>query len=461
VFKIVGIFQVLILTLSLLIFSTDTVNGFIYLVSSLPLIIFLNLSKRRSTYVFVPIFLAVLAIFTFYFIRPVVLIYYPEFFAYSTVFSLDSDNHSEALILQGFFSLFYLLGLYLPLRYIDKRNRGINLYDIGNGALVKHKFFFYIVLIILSIIWLYLTAYLGVGKKLDTSNWDYLMYIYPSTLLIPLAFGYLVVGEANSWNKAPLFVTIFLMIIAGIITGSKSAIFVVTFYYIIYKIIISHNFTVSIKKIFFYTTIILLIIPLFVILANAIKYSIRDVYTVGEIIDNTILKEDFLRFILDRLTIRFTGYEGILVTLNSHPVAISDSANWMSIIYNGIAQLIPGIQGNSESLGKLVGMHYGGRDLSESHAGSLGMFGMLNYMHGPILAAFISMIIGYIISILFRLIYRLKNKGNVEYITILMVLAYLQTFWISSGNFDKLIQQSVMTVIHIVFYYYLFVTIQD
>lgn len=439
----------------------DAVLGLAYAFSISPLILFVLLVKSRKPFVFTPVIGAVLSFYVFYFIRPLMIVPYPEFFGYSTLGVPNSSTLIEALILQGLFSLAFLSGLFFALHIIGSKLRA-PLPLQYSSVIDRLGESFLLVIVLISLLWLFLALFLGAGQKLSKSSMDYFALILPITLLIPSALAYLSRKVKKRITFVEFFLVLFVIfinVLSILLTGSKAGVFLLILYVFLYLMYLNRDFKVRVVKALFITQLVIISILVTVVLANMIKYSNASTYSSMEILRNTLGRGDLWLFMLDRISFRLNGYDGSVAVLMHHPLEFESVANWLNMIYNGIAQLLPGISGNSYSVGKAVGLAFGGKSVDEAHAGALGLIGIVYFMHGYIGGALVCFLLGSWFGVLFRIIARVTIKTIPERITAFLVLSYLLAFWVSSGNFDKLVQVLGISIIHMTFYYFVLVFI--
>lgn len=432
-------------------------TGLAYFLSALPLIVFSVAVRNRPPYVFMPVFGASLALFAFYYIRPLVLIYNKHLYSYSESALPGDQAFALGLMLQGLFSLAFLSGLYfflhlkgsrlrVPASYLEKGN----VQSLGAGFLA--------VLLMISMIWVVLVVFTGAGQKLFITWTNVLLLILPVSLLIPATLGYIRANSTRSlslWKYSLAVGVVIINIIVTLLSGSKAGVFLLILYSVFYFLLTKGNLRVHIIKIASISFICVSAIVISVMVANVAKYAYITAYSPSEIFQQTLNRSDFWLYMADRITSRLNGYDGSIAVLSAHPQGFEQFANWPYIIKSGMAQLLPGLGIEGYSLGKVVGMEFGGHSAETQHAGALGLIGVIYYMHGALVGSFVMIAIGACFGILFRMMARIASKGEAERLIAFLVLGYLQAFWISSGNFDKLIQQLFIAIFHMIFYYHL------
>lgn len=438
-FLILGFF------VSCILLSKNLVFGASYALAFFPLVIFIVLVRKWGAEVWVPVFIAVFSIYAFYFIRPIFLGFYPDFFGYKSTNIPSTFEYAIAMLGVGSFSVAFLIGLYAML--ISGRSSKERKFSLLQpGVIFRLRYLFLFFLLILVFLWAGLVLFFDVGVKKATSNLEVLKFILPISLIVPSAIGYLCVNQCRTvsvFEKLLITLIVGSMFFLIVIGGSKLGSFLLLLYGLILILFIKEDFRITP----FHTSMLVvgssIFIVISVITANIIKFR-----SFGGFANFS----EFVVFTLDRITFRLTGYDGFLVTLMERPLGMEHVVQWKNIAASALSKLVPGYGGDEISVGKAVAVYYGEKDFDIQYSGALGLFGMLNFMHGLAGGVLMAVVIGAFFGGCFRIAMTLF-VGSVEKVIVVLVLCYQMAHWLSSGNFDSMFQGFFITVCHLCFYY--------
>ncbi|MDX2465095.1 MAG: hypothetical protein QNK31_11375 [Porticoccus sp.] len=445
-------FLILGLSASSSLLLKNIILGGAYSLAFLPLAVFVILARRWGREVNIPVFIAVCAIYSFYFIRPVFLGFYPDLFGYQHVDIPATATYALTMLYVGGFSVAFLVGLYSALVFGRRPNKSRFVLS-HSGVIVRLRYLFLFSLLVLVCLWAGLVLIFGVGVKKEFSNLEILKFILPISLIIPSALGYLSIGEYRTISLVEKFLIIIVvgaMFFLILIGGSKLGSFLLLLYGLIVILLIRGDFRIGPL----HAAILIIgagvLVFVSVIAANVIKYHGLD----GFFNPSEWLYEfsEYAVFTVDRITFRLTGYDGLLVTLIEQPEVMKSIIRWDSITINTVQKLIPGFSGSEMSLGKAVAVYYGGKAPDIQYSGALGFFGMLYLMHGLIGGVLMASVLGAFYGGCFRAVMNM-SVGSTEKVIAISVLCYQMAHWLSSGNFDSMFQEFVITALHLFFYY--------
>jgi len=427
--------------------------GGVYAVSLMPIVFFVRLSQKNSVEKYLPVLIVAYSIFTFYYIRPLFLLSYPDTKISSIVYSISVQEHISALIVVGVYAFFLLLSIYMVQRMIgddkylnEKKYRYMHL----------HERLVLLLLVIITVVWFMIVVIFDLSSR--STAVDYLQYLFPVSLILPAIFSYIVLCNKISCVRSIKYLFVFLLllfVVASIYRGSKSAIFVILMLWVmsIYMAFGDRNI-----KILTFAKYLFLIIPavfISVVVATTITYLGPDgIMSYGEVFSG---QNGIIRLILDKLTGRFNGYDGVLLVMQYNSEMLSNVMNWKDMFLSGLYRVIPGISHDVMSVGKVVGIEYFNKTIFDKHAGALGVFGSFIYMHGIYFGVFVVFVYGYIFSSVAYLAHALHSGMYVRNIFLMITMA-LFVFSINDGNFDIIFAQGFVQYITF-FYYYMLVYI--
>lgn len=429
--------------------------GLVYVCACLPAMFYTWVCRNRPPFVLAPIYTAIIAFHVFYFVRPLLLTSDPMAFGYPHLGIPTREIMMQAIAIQGVFALFFLSGLYLVM-HVSMGRLKLPAQAFTQSTIAQLGSSFLFLLGALSVVWLMLIFFGNVAQKGVESGLELFRLVLPTTLIVPVAIAFLADrGQArlNSVQRLVVYVIIVTNILATVLAGSKAGLFLLILYVVIFRMLTTQNFRMPILRVLFLGVLIIIGLGLSVIVANVVRNANFHDVPMEYILSNMLADTDFLYILLERITYRFVGHEGMLATLMHDPDPFRVVARWDNILTQALSQILPGVSFGGYSVGKAVGLYFEAKDASIQHAGALGITGMLYYMHGLYFGPFMAMVIGVVFGFMFRLADTLASRGAPERIAAFLALGHLMATWISSGNFDRLIQNGVIVFSHMIFYY--------
>lgn len=437
---------------SLTLLVSDLALGLAYVAAVSPLALFVVRLRRARTSLRLPVFVAVLGVYVLYFVRPVFLGLWPEFFGYPDLGLPSRENKIVALLAIGGFSATFVSALYLVL--LSTRLRTARGNSAGQRSVLGSLRYVYLLFLTIVVgAWMSLVFGLNVGVKGVTSSYSLIQFLLPVDLVIPAALGYLGVGTVRKLThgeKTAAFCIVAAMVLITVLRGSKGGAFMLLLYGTVLGIFLLGDVKIRLARMSLYAVASMALVVLTVVSSNVVRYrGLAGLSEVGRAMTSASASAPF---VIDRITFRFNGYDGFLATLLDRPPGLEGVMEWRSMLRGGVEKLVPGVGGGALSVGKAVGVYYGGKDLDADHAGALGLFGVLHFMHGMVGGLLVAAFFGGVVGVFLTLVPRLP-VGSVERLVLIMFLCYQMVFWLSSGNVDVLIQQFVISTAHCLLYY--------
>lgn len=426
--------------------------GVCYLLAFIPLAVIAKIGMKGDDVVRLPVFLGCLAIFSFYFVRPLLIALSPEFFAYLQLGRPTRALQGNTMLQVGVFATAFLGGLLVALM---KLPQGRLLIVRRSGACARLSLLYLAGLLSVALLWAVLVVGFGVAVKGEQSGAEAIGLVLPIDFLVPAAMGYFahaLVRPLTRGEKIGAAAVIAVMMMVTLARGSKAAGFLLVFYAFALLILLGGDLRLRASRVILGGVLVPLVAIVSVVAANTVRYQgvaalakvsgwVSDVPVWGAVAVNTA-------------TIRLSAYDGLIATAVHHPEALEGVMSWRNALTGAAEKLLPGVSGSGISIGKAVGVYYGSHDTEAQHAGALGLFGTLYYMHGLAGGAAAAALIGLLFGVCFRLLTR-APVGTVERATMSLFLSYQLTSWLLSGNLDNLLQRGIIMVAHAGFYYML------
>jgi len=451
-FRLSSYFLVCGVILSASLLLENFVFGVAYLLAIIPLFVFVLLFRKSESRVSTPIIIAVFSIFAFYFIRPVFIGFYPDRFGFISLGFPSTDIYSLSMLYLGVFSTAFLFGLCCTLLLGSKKKQR-SLFFYRDGVIFKLRYLFLFFLVLTVFFWALLVLFFDVGIKNKYSALEVIKFILPIGLIIPSALGCLMLAIQRPTfllEKLSVGIILVAMLFLTLISGSKSGVFILFLYSLIIIFLVCGDLRAHLFRVSVLVCVCVSLLLGSVVLANLIKYrGVASLFNPDEWFSGNL---EFLLFTIDKVTFRLSGYDGMVATLMEHPAGLEDSLQWGGIVGRVLERLIPGYGGEGMSIGKSVGIYYGGKLPDEEYSGALGLFGTLYYMHGLVGGMLLAAAIGGFFGFCFRVVSNF-SIGFVEKAILILILCYQMARWLSSGNFDSLIQEFIITMTHAIFYY--------
>ena len=439
-FSIQNYFQISIILLSFLAFYQDFFFGCIYFINISVLIYF---SSRKGEKGIILFFICIF-IYFFYLLRPLYL--WGNEFKYSFKFinSLAHNDHYYALIEIFIFSL-----ISLSMLNICMGSANIKKNFTTNNLFYSFKTIFF--LIIVKII----------CKNLIPENlFFYLKIILPFNLLefIALVILLLYWRYLNLFRRTLFISLILVFLLFGIIEGSKGVFLGVALCVLIVQMLkgnyYNNNF-IKFNSIIFYSFLIVFIIISFYTAWLIRSYSGTEEFTY-KIFLNLLDNHNFSEIFLDRITSRFNGYDGILVSryISNDPNLsyISDQLSPLNSIKITIGKFIPNYQLLNYSFANIVSKEIIGHGSSTNSGGAIGLYGILRLK--SVLLCILSLLVFFgLIGIFYRnILRRFTNDIGMHYI-ICVIFIFNLASTINSGNLDNNFFSIIISIYHFLFFY--------
>ncbi len=455
------------LLLSALYLSTvELIIGFVYLIAALPLFFFTSRFAKIPQEFFALFFVVSGGIWAVYLFRPLFLISNNDSFLYPLVGSINVDDHIRVLLQIALFSTIFLTSLYIAIFFPIRKKRAIRqdaiTKKIKSNFLIRVKQPLILFMLLLLAGTLLLMLCLGGRFSAQTSLAAIIMLMLPLQMIIPLTLFYLIIYKYRLNYSERLFLSLILTVsvIINFINGSKAALLQVIMYVVILLLFVKGNFRSSIKKNFVSVLGLCLVLTLSFSLATAIKYfslgavsfetAVNMFYSALNFSDSGVFSS-----MIDKITGRFIGYDGLLVVNLAVPEPLLKIFNEGYILNHAIDKLVPGWSVPGMSLGKAVGMYYTGHTLEIKHAGGLGLFATLFIVGGSIGSYMYISMLGLLWGVLFRVINGLSiTQQNKKLLSSIFCVQLVS--WIISGNLERSISSFIILIVHIMFYYLFF-----
>lgn len=427
---------------SILMLSYDLSLGLIYLVSCTSILLSFHIFIIPRRFYFVLLITSISLTLT-YLIRPLVLIPNLNLFYYTHLGNLNYEIIYESLMKIALYSFTFLGSLYLGLKFFPFSKNSLTTNLDPPPFLIKKRTTIHIVLVTMLLLKAFLVIILGVGiKGLEIkSGYAFLLRFIPEDIIYLLCVMYLIKYKSYTTKKLRIF---YIFILIGfslliLLTGSKAFILRLLLVLLIFSLIYHENLYIK-TKVFVFG--ILLGMPLaalsFEISGLVKEYVISHKIGLGvfeyisENLNFSSSKNTFIYY-LDKITGRFIGFDGLVVTDLYQPEFFQDVFSTKETFQRVLSKTIPLYEHDGLSSGKAIGIIYSNHNEDILHSGAVGLYGSFQLMLGE-LAILGIMVYGLLFGIFFRFSEYFKNED------LSIVLKYLGTMTIilltMSGNFD-------------------------
>ncbi len=454
--------QILMLLMCLLALTFGINFGFSYILAMAPLVfgLFFLCGTMRKTHQ-IATFLIIVCLFAFYMFRPLVLVSNPLLYKFARMNYLTESMQIEVLLFLSILNTVAVGIGYALFRFLipgDTRSFSQSIRDIN----IKDQVF----LLALAILALYILV--SFVKYIGMASGPGLVRLFELVLFVKFAFALPVAvivahlcGVARRSDRQIKLglICIAAYVLALFLQGSKSFLIELAFLFLIYVILFRVNIIIKPKNIFYISVISVFLIFSFPIV-TAVRLVTSDYgpfnFGVAEVVERLAFMSDFttdgnfLLYVLDLMTKRFNGYDGLIVAWNNLYLGGDYFFNIHVMIVNAVSALIPMMQSEYASFGQMIStIFYGFASEDEIiHGGALGHYGILWVFSGGSFSSFFLYFIGFLVfwGLVFRFGARLVGIPLVR--TILFgVLTLAFALCVNSGNFDRNLQEVIMLML--------------
>lgn len=419
----------------------------VYVAAAVPIPVILRFSPIRDPRMAGFLTMAGFAVFAVMFIRPPVLAHFPEFFKFFRLGVPEPSDMVNALISSGVLSALFLLAMQTGLRpwRLGTRSRS------NRDAVLDVRLFdqpqFRAFVAALSMLFVVLVFFAGFLNK-SSGGTQYLRLLLPFDLLIPVSL--ILIWYLPGQSLARLFwIGIVLALCAAtVFRGSKSALFLIVMYTLGLMMYSRGNRPIPLRRVLLIAFVVCVPLPLSVQVANTFRFGydlwLPRIYFSSDLIAPANL------YMLNLITQRLNGFDGVIV-MQAFGERIDDSVfSWFNALSFAAGKLLPGVGAGSESMGVQIGRSVNLVDADADYGGSLGLLGASMLLNGAWMTYFFVPLIGLLLGRAARLIFILKPGPEQALVFILLV--HQTALWMISGNFDILISNLVILLIHVCVY---------
>jgi hypothetical protein len=460
-FSISSYFHIALLIGSFCISVIDIQIGIAYFIATLPLHFFTSRWVKLPKE-YVPVFLiAVGSIWVFYLVRPFLLVLRPDLFMYPKIGYINNSDHIRALLHLSVYSFLFLSGLYLAVTRGAKKKRPSPLYFDSNkaGMLLNNRqiIIFGGGLIVLFDLYLLLGQNIGVSGTY--SPLAFIRLFLPLGLVMPVFALYLVKFRRHLTRveRTLIFSIIGLSVLTSLLQGHKSALLSLVEIVFLLYLFDKGDLRISGRKILCFGAPVIVIAFLLFPIATVIRGFMQldgfslDIFGIIFESIKSLPDEKVLLGVLDMVTGRFCGYDGLLAVNLYKPPELHSIFNELYVLKHALASVVPRFYCEGISLGKAVGVYYTGHSFDIKHAGAIGLFASIILIGKGTLSYFYILIIGSFFGMCFR--FAVKLGKNYESRILLSIIFSLQLIgWMISGNLDRVLSWFIIICIHFAFY---------
>jgi len=430
--------------------------GFSYGTACLVLIVCSSKIFTRSSVYYQSFYImAAVAIWAFYLIRPLLLVSNPHHFSYPNLGQVNYDMQVDAVFQIAVFSLCFFCGmklasLLLPVRTYVNTQKSI---FVSSRQLI----IFGIFLVFLFKVYLFLGHSSAMSGR--SSGFTVIAMLLPFNLVLPTVLVYLLLHKAalSKFDDILLVLLLLLYPILALAEGHKSALLSMLFFLVIVLLIKHGDYRFSMRKlalIGMFLPLIVLSFPLATTLGGSIGklgLNYQVLINATSILNYVALDSEIWELLLDRITTRLVGYDGLIAAGMEFPKEVTYVFNIENIVKLAIAKLIPGYTVPGISMGKAIGIFFTGHSSDVQHAGALGLFGTLKVIAGSWGGYMLAACFGFLfIGIYVAMVNFNRSKDSSQLIQLLLIAQMVA--WISSGNLDNLLQSMIVVIIHLVLF---------
>ncbi|MDZ7696597.1 MAG: hypothetical protein U5R49_06660 [Deltaproteobacteria bacterium] len=459
-FRISWYFHFALFVCSFYIFAIDIQIGIAYFIAILPLFFFTSRGVKLPKE-YVPVLLiAAGSIWAFFLLRPLLLVVRPDMFYYPRIGNINSTDHIEVLMQVFVYSGLLLLGLYVAVTIgANKKKKGQYFESDRSGLLLKNKPLIILGAGLIVLFDLYFLLGLNIGVSGAYSPFAFIKLFLPLGLIVPVLALYLLKFRRflTPIERAIVFSLMGLVILTSLLQGHKSAFISVAEVVFLFYLLEKGNFKISLPKTLFWVGSIVILMLVSFPVATAIRGFMKldgfsfDIFSIIFESLKRLSDEGFLLSILNRITGRFCGYDGLLAVKLYVPPEIYSIFDEIIILKRLGASLIPKFYIEGISPGKAVGMLYSGHSVNIVHAGALGLFASISLIG----KGFVSYIYIVFIGCFFGICFRIANKfkGYEARMLLSIIISMRLVGWLISGNLDANLKSFVVIVLHLTFYF--------
>lgn len=388
-----------------------------------------------------------LAVFLTFFIRPLVLVFFPEFFKFFRLGQIYRDDLVPALVVSAVMSAALLGSLFVALQPIKLSARSSSSVQEKIEIQIFDRPAFKYFIVAISLFYAFIVIFLGFGSK-ATSGTEYLRLVLPFDLILPALF--VLAWRIKKWNfEKTVWVFLTLIICASVtIRGSKSAAFIILICILSLALYSKPSQRIKYNHLLSLSIVTVFILPILIYISNIFRFGgnmkFPIMYYSSEYLSAPLL------FIMDVISKRLNGFEGVVALKTFDDIIDTSHFSWIDIFKTVIAKLLPGVSFGSVPMGIEIGRVVNLVDNDVAYGGSLGLFGSSIAFSGAIGSIFVLGFLGVLLGKSVRLVMQVKAGPEQAFLYIFM--AYTAAFWLVSGNFDNLLTNLTIAGVHLVFY---------
>jgi len=435
--------------------------GLSYFIATLPLFFFTSRWVKLPKE-YVPFFLiAATSIWAFYLVRPLLLLVRPDLFYYSRTGTITNEGQIYALFQIAIYSLLFLSGLYLAVIVGYKKRRHPSPFFDSNkpGLILKNKQVIILAVCVIILFDLYLLLGRNIGVSGTYSPLAFIRLFLPLGLIMPVLALYLLKYRRylTRAERFLMFSIIGVIVLTTLLQGHKAALLYVAEIFFLTYLLEKGDFKISLPKILFFGGPVFIITFVTFPVAMSIRTFMQlhgfsfDIFGILFESLSSLADKDFLLIILDMVTRRFCGYDGLLAVNLYSPPELDNIFDVFFILKRAMASLVPKFYVEGIGLGKAVGVYYSGHSFDITHAGALGLFASIILIGKGFMSYVYIISIGIFFGICFNIANKFKGYGPRELISIIFSLQLIG--WVISGNLDSHLTAFIVALVHLTFYY--------
>jgi hypothetical protein len=380
---------------------------------------------------------------------------------YPRIGDINNSDHIRALLQVAVCSFFFLTGLYLVVTIgANKRRNPAPFFNRSMaGLLLKNKQVIILGAALIILFDLYLLLGCGIGVSGTYSPLAFIKRFLPLGLIMPVFTLYLFKYRKYLMRVERIFIfsVIGLIVLTSLLQGHKSALLSIAEVIFLFYLLEKGDFKISLPKTVLWGGPILILIFVTFPVAMSIRSFMRwhgfsfDIFDVIFVNLSRLTSEEFRLGVLDMVTGRLNGYDGLLAVNIYKPPELNSIFNELYILKCTVARLVPKFHLEGISLGKAVGVYYTGHSLDIKHAGALGLFASIILIGKSIMSYVYITFIGILFGICFNIANKFKGYEPRMLLSIIFSLQLIG--WMISGNLDGLLASFIVALVHLTFYF--------
>ena len=441
--RISELFYIAMLVCTTMVFWINSKAVVPYLLCCSVLALPLILTPPKHPYRFFAL-VASISLFLAYLLRPVVLLWNPEYYKYDLVGLISTQEVIQRL--WGLVPLLacFLTGLLCFVMLIRPTIRpfvalGDDGQDAPDSIIMRSRKWLIIMGWVVLIGNIGLALFFNIGVKNVQASAPHLQVIsrlFPQLLMTAgcVALLSLYRKKLDSFTLAILIA--FLMGAAFyelLIKGSKAGLAFIFFAFFIVHIVRFNDFSMRLRGVVTLGVVSTVCLLIAFSLSNVVRYGNTDqglIKRAGNALTQYSGEVD-VSDSLNAFTGRMCGFDGQLVVQKHRPVKLRKAFQIPNILRNAIARAVPGMNPGGMTTGKAIAVHYQGASKHSKFSGGVGIFGTFSLIaFGK--EWFGALMLGLLLGLIFRVLHFVEDPGIFLILQVIYFYYFIQLI-ISGG----------------------------